>query len=430
MYPFCRNWSRALLFVFIIALLARGAFILMLQDGFYFPDSTEYSAAAVNLITKGELGAEYSRPPGYPVFLATIYALFGQSIFATRMVESILGAFLAVVIALIAKRIGGEIVGGLTGMLWAVYPMGVFIAGLVYPENLLTMLLALGMLCFLPPSHQDLSNKRVFLAGLLWGLATLTKPVVLGTVEAVSLWLMFWGRGNRLLLVSMLLIGVAVTVVPWTVRDFYVYQRFVIVEPRAAQHLPVMPAAEGNVKERNIQNILKQPGAFANHFQREFVNFWKVELHRITMDWPSYREAVHKRDSRIVQNTIFTSHGLINTVSIMTTAPLFLFAIIGTAVMLFEHERRRYLALLWMTILSFAVVYSIFHAKTRYRIPIEPYIVILSAYGMWKSWAAMKWALGKCEVRSSQRFDVQSGQLREPSTLKPRPSTLNSRPEL
>jgi hypothetical protein len=240
--------------------------------------------------------------------------------------------------------------------------------------------------------------------------------------------LMFWGRGKRLLLVSTLLLGVAVTVVPWAVRDFYVYHRFVIIDPRAVQHLPVMPAAEGNVKDRSIQNVLKQPGAFADHFQREFLNFWKVELHRITMDWPSYREALHKRDNRIVQNTIFTSNGLINTVSILTTAPLFLFAIIGTAVMLFEQERRRYLALLWMTILSFAVVYSIFYAKTRYRIPIEPYITILSAYGLWKSWGAMKWALTKCEVRSSKRFDDPSGHLRESSTLKPQ--TLNSRREL
>jgi 4-amino-4-deoxy-L-arabinose transferase-like glycosyltransferase len=423
-----RNWSRALLLVFIVALLTRGAFVLTLQDGFYFPDSTEYSGAAVNLITNGELGEGYSRPPGYPVFLAAIYALFGKGILATRIVESVMGAFLAVVIALIAKRIGGEVVGTLAGTLWAVYPIAVFIAGLVYPENLLTILLSWGMLCFLPGSNQDLSARRVFLAGLLWGLATLTKPVVLATLGAVSLWVILWNRGNRLLLVSMLLLGAAVTVVPWAVRDYYVYHRFVVVDPRAIQHLPVMPAAEGGRKERSIQSLLKQPGAFADHFQREFVNFWKVELYRIRMDWPSYREALHKRDSRIVQNTIFTSHGLINTVSIMTTAPLFLFAIIGTAVMLFDQERRRYLALLWMTILSFAVVYSIFHGKTRYRIPIEPYIVILSAYGMWKSWGAVKQALNTFEVRSSRRLCEQSKELREPSTLKPQ--TLKSRREL
>jgi 4-amino-4-deoxy-L-arabinose transferase-like glycosyltransferase len=390
------NWRRALVSVFFTALLIRLVFVSTLQDAFYFPDSVAYSAAAVHLISNGEFGP-YDRPPGYAVFLAAIYMVFGESILAVRIVETFLGALLAVVIALIAKRVAGEAVGALAGFLWAVYPMGVFIAGLVYPENLLTTLLSLGMLCFLPRSHQDLSPKRAFLAGLMWGLATLTKPVVLATIGAVSLWVMLWSGGKRLLLVSLLLLGAGVTVVPWTVRDFFRYDRFVIVEPRAVQHLPVMRAAEGGVKEKNIQNLLKQPGAFARHFQHEFRNFWKVELHRISMDWPSYRDALHKRDSRIVQNTIFTSTGLINTVSILATAPLFLFAIIGTAVMLFEPERRRHLALLWLTILSFAVVYSVFYAKTRYRIPIEPYIVILSAYGIKKTWdlVAARFARGE-----------------------------------
>jgi 4-amino-4-deoxy-L-arabinose transferase-like glycosyltransferase len=327
------------------------------------------------------------------------------------MVESVIGAFLAVIIALLAKRVAGEGVGVLAGFLWAIYPMAVFITGLVYPENLLTTLLSLGMLCFLPRSHQDLSPTRVFLAGLFWGLAALTKPVVLATIGAVSLRVMFWSGGKRLLLVSLLLLGAAVTVVPWAIRDFYVYDRFVIVEPRAVQHLPKMPAAEGGKKERSIQNLLKQPGVFAKHFQREFITFWKVELYRITMDWPSYRDAFHKRDDRIVQSTIFTSTGLINTVSILTTAPLFLFAIVGTGVMLFDQERRRYLSLLWLTILSFAVIYSIFHAKTRYRIPIEPYIVILSAYGICKTWEALRlWKDrgSKFAVRSSMLDRAES----------------------
>jgi hypothetical protein len=65
--------------------------------------------------------------------------------------------------------------------------------------------------------------------------------------------------------------------------------------------------------------------------------------------------------------------------------------------MLFDQERRRYLALLWMTVLSFAVAYSIFYVKTRYRIPIEPYIVILSAYGIKKTWdlVAARFARGE-----------------------------------
>src|SRR4030095_2584065 len=89
------NWRRALVSVFFTALLIRLGFVSTLQDAFYFPDSVAYSGAEVRLVTNGEFGP-YNRPPGYAVFLAAIYMLFGESILAARIVESFLGAFLAV----------------------------------------------------------------------------------------------------------------------------------------------------------------------------------------------------------------------------------------------------------------------------------------------------------------------------------------------
>jgi hypothetical protein len=56
-----RSWRRTLFAIVIAVLLTRAAFLLTLQDVFYFPDSVGYSSAAVNLITKGELG-QYNRP--------------------------------------------------------------------------------------------------------------------------------------------------------------------------------------------------------------------------------------------------------------------------------------------------------------------------------------------------------------------------------
>lgn len=384
-----RNWGRTLVFIFIAALLARGVFILTLQDGFYFPDSVSYSGAAVNLITKGELGESYDRPPGYPVFLSGIYILFGESILAIRMVESLIGAFLAVVIALLGKRIGGEVVGALAGILWSIYPIAVFIAGLVYPTGLMTTLLACGVLCFLPYSHHQLSPKRVFFAGVLWGLAALTIPIVLVTIGAIGFWVICWRSANRLLLLSLLFLGSALTVVPWTIRDFYVYGRLVAVEPRLVDHLPQTPSAEENVQENKVQAILKYPDFFADHFISEFLHFWKPYPDRIAMDRPELRKKMHEDDPRVVKDTIFTTNNLIKAVSILTTGPLFFFAIIGTGAMWFQRERRRSLSLLWATILSFAVGYSFFYTQMRYRIPIEPYIIILSAHGLSQTYSAL-----------------------------------------
>ena len=109
----------------------------------------------------------------------------------------------------------------------------------------------------------------------------------------------------------------------------------------------------------------------------------------MAMDRQEYREQWHEKDQRVVKDTILIANDLIDAVSLLSTGPLFLFAIIGTLAMCVEQKRRRDLSLMWALILSFAVIYSMFVTRTRYRIPIEPYITILSAYGLKMAWSIL-----------------------------------------
>jgi 4-amino-4-deoxy-L-arabinose transferase-like glycosyltransferase len=385
-------WRRAVISIFLIALLIRGVFVLSLQDGFYFSDSVDYSTAAVHLIANGAFGEAYRNCPAYPVFLAANYALFGQEIIVIRLVEALVGACLAVVIAIIARRIGGKEVGALGGLLWSIYPTGVFIVGLIYPTNLATFLLACAVLCLATKIDQELVPSRVVVGGILFGLAALTVPVVLATVVVASLWIVYWQPARRLVLTTLLLLGVALPFVPWTVRNFYVYDRFVLVEPRLVEHLPLMDDAQKDIRvhkgDDKINGILRNPGAFALHYVREFGHFWELYPKRIQMSESSFREKMHEEDPRIVRETVFGTSWT-SLVSILTEGPIFLFALIGIAVMSFQKARRPNLALLCITILSFALSYSFFWGKMRYRIPIEPYIIILCAYGLRQIWLAL-----------------------------------------
>jgi glycosyltransferase involved in cell wall biosynthesis/4-amino-4-deoxy-L-arabinose transferase-like glycosyltransferase len=383
------SWRRTLMAIFAAALIIRVVFVLTLKDGFYFPDSVDYSSTAVNLLVHGEFGETYGRAPVYPLFLAGIYVLFGQKLAVIRMVEALLGAGLAVVIAIMARRIDGKEAGILAGLLWSIYPTGIFITGLVYPTNVATILLACAMLCMVTKAHQELAPSRVVLGGILFGCAALTVPVVLATILVVSLWLMYWQGRQRLLLVSLFLLGTAVPLTPWTVRNFEVHGRLVIIEPRLVTHLPRVPNDQ-NPSERQkgdpkVNAILANPGVFAMRFAREFGYFWELSPHRIVMTYPAVRETMHEGDARIVRETVFGTSWT-SLVSILSAGPLFLFALIGTGAMWFTEEQRRALSLLCCTILSFAIGYSFFFGKMRYRIPIEPYLVILGAYGLRQIW--------------------------------------------
>lgn len=378
------GWQQKLIFIFLTALLIRGVFVLSLQDGFYFADSVDYSAAAENLIASGEFGEGYLRGPTYPLFLAGIYGLFGEKIIWVRIVQAFVGAFLAIVIACIGRRISGEEVGALAGILWNIYPLGILISGLVYPESVATILLACGVLCMVTKPAQELGRVTVFLGGIFFGLAALTKPVALVTVVAITLWIMYWRRTHRILLATLFLLGVALSLTPWTVRNFQVYGAIVIVEATRTQHLPYVGEIQedgDNKSEDKVEAIMANPGEYLKHFGSAFVHFWELYPQRVKMSRPAYRAKLHARDSRIVRKTIFDTSWT-SLISILSVGPMFFFALIGVGAMWGDKERRCNLSLLCMIILSFAIGYSFFYARTRYRIPVEPYILILSAYGM------------------------------------------------
>jgi 4-amino-4-deoxy-L-arabinose transferase-like glycosyltransferase len=403
--PFC-GWRHRIAAIFVVGLITRGIFIGTLQDGFYFADTVDYSLAAVNLLTDGELGEAYRRAPLYPLFLASIYALFGQTIAAVRAVEAFMGACVAIAIATMGKRIGGEKVGALAGLLWAIYPLAVFIAGLLYPTSLATTLLVWALLCLVPEAPQALAPRRVVLAGLLLGLAALTVSVALVTSLALAPWISYWQPTRRLLFAGLLLLGVMLPVGPWTLRNLYVYQHLVLVEPRLVEQLPSLGRAPqhtmGRQKEDKLSSILQKPGAFAQHFLKEFSYFWELYPRRVQMNRASVREKLHEDHPRIVKETVFGTSWT-SIVSALSVGPTFLFALIGSGAMWCQKGRRRYLSLLCITILSFAITYSCFWGKTRYRIPIEPCLIVLSAYGLCQTWLALAQRRTSGAVLNAQR---------------------------
>lgn len=383
------HWQWLMLAVFSVALLTRGLYALTLQEGFYFPDSSDYDTAAVSLLESGEFGKAYKRPPVYPVFLAAIYALVGPNIPAVRAVQVVMGAGLAVMLASMAKRVGGPGVGVVAGLLWGVYPLGILIAGLVYPETVATLLLATAVWVLFGRADWQDRPRQVLVAGLLFGLAALAKPVALATIAVMTLWLAYWCTQRWRTMVLLFLLGAALPLTPWTIRNYQVYGRMVVVEPRLVAHLPKMGESPRQLRQEGgkLHAIFKRPGRFMAHFVKEFGHFWELYPTRIQMSRSAYREKMHRLDDRIVVEKTVAGRRWTTVISIMSTVPMFGFALLGAGAMARRQACRRDLSLLLLLILSFAAGYAIFIAKIRYRIPIEPYILILSAYGLQQTWA-------------------------------------------
>ncbi len=287
-------------------------------------------------MAQGELGPGYHWPPLYPFFLAGIYTLFGQHIIAVRAVQAVMGAILAVVIAMAARHIGGGRVGALAGGLWSIYPLGVLIAGLVYPTSLITLLLACAVLCLVTSVAQAGGRRRVVLGGILLGLATLTKPIVFATAVALTLWMLYWKRTHRLACATLFLCAVALPLTLGTVSSGRMVAPARSVKKQFFDHLPEVgqtPRAVGRDENASkIQAILQHPGAFASHVVQEFGHFWELYPRRIKMNRPSKRAKYHGPDTRVVRQTVFGSTWT-SLVSVLSVGPVFLFALVGAGTM-------------------------------------------------------------------------------------------------
>lgn len=376
------NWSRTLAAIFLLALLIRIAFIFTLQAGFYFADEPIYTAAARHLLAAGEFPADYERAPLYPLFLAGVYAVVGDGINATRIVQAALGAGIAVLIAMVARRGGQPAVGAIAGILWSVYPMGIFIAGLIYPTTLLTLLLAAGVLCLLGNPGQRGYLRRVAIAGLLFGLSALAKPIVLGSIVCVAGWLLFGTRSGRFLQAGVFLLAALTALAPWTIRNAHVYHRLVPVEARALKEVTPWAYAGEPAGSAGVTGAVWPKFVYmTQRFPVEFLSFFELYPRRVNVLKQELRDWAHRHHSNFVQHTSLGS-SLVNAVSIVSVTTLYVFAVLGIRILWPGRDRRRELLLFLLMVLSFAVGYAVSWGKIRYRIPVDPYIMILSAWGM------------------------------------------------
>lgn len=176
-------------------------------------------------------GPSALRAPGYPFFLAGLYAISGNSIAVGRLANALLGALAVFLIYLIAKRIWGRRVGLLAAALAAVFPPLVLLSRELLSEPLF-IVFELGMiLCVL--EYRRLRELRwAASAGLLFGLATLTRNP--GPALAVPLIVGLWvlrPRFSRQAAVApaLALVCAVLAIAPWTVRNAVEFGRFIPV---------------------------------------------------------------------------------------------------------------------------------------------------------------------------------------------------------
>jgi 4-amino-4-deoxy-L-arabinose transferase-like glycosyltransferase len=196
-------------------------------------DAHAYYGLSKALYTEGTYGgptfentSDWS--PGAPLlYAASFYATGGAREGTARIVELLLGLGAIVVVYLLGKRINCRPAGLLAAFAVAVYPPFIHSTGALYSEPPAIFTLPAAVLAFLWASD-GLANRpsraRWLVPGLLFGLTALIRPeyLIVGIAFAV-LALIRIGRaaGWRpgLAGAALLVVGLLIPVVPWTIHN-------------------------------------------------------------------------------------------------------------------------------------------------------------------------------------------------------------------
>jgi 4-amino-4-deoxy-L-arabinose transferase-like glycosyltransferase len=230
----------------------------MLQVG-VFADMQEYFDRAVHLANTGTLVHDAFRVPGFPIFIAAVFKVFGQTLLPVRLVQALLGTGTVALTYLVARRIVSSRAAIMASATVAIYPALLLYSVYLMAETLFSFLIVLAALLWLT----RLRWASAF-AGLVLGAATLTRSVGLAMVLAMGiteLWRLparehvartFWGLIN----VAALCLGFAIVLLPWAMRNYAIYHRIVLTDtssgvnvvlgnyPGATGRHPGLPAVE------------------------------------------------------------------------------------------------------------------------------------------------------------------------------------------
>lgn len=211
--------KRAAWAVFAAALAVRLAYVAGWGHGpaELAGDALDYHSYAVHLLDRGVYenadGLLAWRMPGYPLFLAAVYSIFGRSVLAVQLVQSIVGAGTCVLVFLVAADWLGSGWALAAGLSAAFYYDLFSSSARLLTECPTTFLITLSLYL--------LGKRRAFGAGLVAGAAYLFRS------EAAPFALLLAGfafhgrpRGpRRWRAPAALLLGAALCVLPWALRN-------------------------------------------------------------------------------------------------------------------------------------------------------------------------------------------------------------------
>lgn len=195
-------------------------------------DQRGYHQLAVTLLEhkklsfKPELPPVVLRTPGYPVFIAATYYIFGKQPWIVILLQNLIDPFTAILILIIFSKLIDPKIGLISGILYSIEPHIIMYTNTFYSDSLFIFMLSLFLFFLTEFILNSGKNVNIIIASVLLGLAVLVKPAAayLPFLIVIPLLFKFKKEYKQVIKYSFtFLIFYFITISPWLIRNYIHY---------------------------------------------------------------------------------------------------------------------------------------------------------------------------------------------------------------
>ena len=369
-----------------------------------------YALAILNQsdwLTNPSFVGEY-RPPGYPLFLAFIYFIFGQEkLFAVYFFQSIISTLTVYYIYKLSSSMFGER-ASLLALLWGgVSFLYLWYNGMVMRETIVIFLIIFSFyhLWIFFESEKAvhcLKNKNLLVFAVAFTLLLHTDARYLFYIPFLAiLFIIYYDFWSAVKKYSCLLVMLIIFLIPWSIRNYIAYDGLVLINTRTidarkesiSMRLEMLnPSLFGQTEnadypgeeERNLIKEGKNPNNRSTSELEVIMNdvyapstligakiYRLKEMWNPFRFWPDYEPFPQAR----FRGPWSIRHNIISICFYGTLIPFVFYSLIC----LFKARNKAVWFLVFPIIVQ-ALLHFLMWGRERYRLPVDAFIIILGCY--------------------------------------------------
>ena len=388
-----RNEKWLLISYAVVAFIVYQVFnFYYLKAGFNFPDEDRFFLSALKFSQTGEFWTFNYRQwdmPGVAIIyspLASIFSAERDFILATRVFHSILLIVNAILLYKISYLIfESKLASIFTFIVTLCYPFFVYYQGLILSENLFIFFLVAGFYMLFGWSKNGFPLDRYFYGALIFLTTSVYMKATLTILPPLLVAFFYFMNEKKIFpTLKVLLISVVVYVMimsPWWVRSYDLFDKVVPFTSTSTMNMYLgnNPSNKNGGCDWATDAEIKLYSTYEIS-ESEYMNIYTDATKKFIQENPQrFVELMwlkFKRFWNVTPNHEKYNKGKYKYLSLMSYGVVLFLAIISFFI---YYKRFKDLVPIYTLFLYFTVVHIVTIASIRYRLPIEPFLIVLAS---------------------------------------------------